>query len=277
MAFLTRVFTTIKPAELIDDINQDNNIVPNCEQIILKGDNNSIFQFNSELSPTEETYFDSFISSWIPPEDELFVDGVDDSTEASPQTVWSSQKVVNTIEDGFIGWRSIRSDIEVRSKKGSLNAYHTEMGNTGFYAYMFPKNKEAWVKYNVGRDYKPNGNMYMHLHWTTDGTKTKNVKWEIKYTIAKGHNQASGGDFFNPIHTVYMEDAASGVPWRHMVSESSMIDITNAEPNALILVHIKRVSASGGDNGDDIFGLQMELHYESDRHATPNRTPNFYI
>jgi len=277
MTFITKAFTTIKPAQLIDAINQDNNILSKCEQIILKGDGNSKFQFEELLSPTEETYLDSFISTWVPPENEVNIDGVDDSSEASTETVWSSQKVVDTIDNGFVGWRNVRADIEVRTKKGSKNAYHTKMGNTGFFAYMFPKNKEAWVKYHVGRDYKPNGNMYMHLHWTTDGTNTKNVKWKINYTIAKGHNQSSGGEFFDPTHTLYMEDAASGIQWRHMISESPMIDITNAEPNSMMLVHIKRVSASGGDNGDDIFGLQMELHYETDRHATPNRTPDFYI
>ena len=148
------------------------------------------------------------------------------------------------------------------------------MGDTGFYGYIFPRNKEAWAKYHIDGDYKPNGEIYIQLHWTTDGTSTNNVKWQIKYTIAKGYNQITGGEFFDPINTIYMEQAASGIKWKHMITVSSLIELTNAEPSSMIMINLKRISGTGDHNNDDVFGLQLDLQYQTDRHSILNRMPN---
>jgi hypothetical protein len=48
------------------------------------------------------------------------------------------------------------------------------------------------------------------------------------------------------------------------------------EPDELILVTLKRVTNGGTNNTDTVFGLMVDLHYESDRHVTRNKSPNFY-
>lgn len=276
MAFLVKNYTTDKKRELIDDINSDNNISPPCYQIISTGDNTLTFNFENELTTEENDYLDSFLLSWVPPEDIVELDGVDDQADASINTLWSSQKIINTIEEEFIGWKDLRTSFHVDTSKKSTSAMYQEMGNTGFYAYVFPRNKHASTTYQIESDYKPSGEMYLHLHWTTDGTETDSVKWEIKYTIAKGYNQAEGSELFNPIHTIYMEQNASGTAWKHMVVESPVLDITNAETNAMILVTLTRIANETSDNKDDIYALQMDLHYQTDRHSIPDRVPSFY-
>lgn len=135
----------------------------------------------------------------------------------------------------------------------------------GDYLYMQP--------FHVNHDVKPNGLAYLHVHWTTNGTSTATVRWELQIARALGHNQAA----FTQSTTLYVEQAASGTAYQHMVTEVAPGDaLTLTEPDELILVTVKRVTNGGTDNADTVFGLMCDLHYESDRDATPNRAPNFY-
>jgi len=129
----------------------------------------------------------------------------------------------------------------------------------------------VYVIWHIDHDIEPGSAFFFHMHWSTDGTSTGNVAWEFNYTIAKGHNQ----DNFNAETTLTLEEAAAGTAWRHMVTEDTAGVIT-PEPDSLIIAEIKRVAPSSGSNSDDVFGLFADIHYYSDRLATPNRAPNFY-
>ena len=128
--------------------------------------------------------------------------------------------------------------------------------------------------FHVNHDIKPGGSAYLHVHWSTNGTNTGYVRWEMTITRAIGHGQAAF-----PAPTVkYVEQAASGTAWRHMVTEVSQPDaLILTEPDELILVTVRRVAATlGADCSDTVFGLLADLHYQSDRDVTPNKAPNFY-
>jgi hypothetical protein len=132
----------------------------------------------------------------------------------------------------------------------------------------------VYIIWHIDHDVEPGSTCYMHVHWTTNGTSTNKVKWEIRYTFAKGHNQSSGGNF--PAETlISLEESASGVAWRHMVTEDA-VGITVPEPDSLVVAEVKRVVASGAANADTVFGLFVDIHYQADRIATVNRSPNFY-
>lgn len=127
--------------------------------------------------------------------------------------------------------------------------------------------------FHVNHDVKPNGLAYLHMHWTTNGASTSSVRWEFEIARALGHNQAS----FTQDTTRYVEEAAAGTAYRHMVTEVATIDaLTLTEPDELILVTVKRVTNGGTDNANTVFGLMVDLHYESDREVTPQKAPNFY-
>jgi hypothetical protein len=113
---------------------------------------------------------------------------------------------------------------------------------------------------------------YFHVHWSTNGTSLNTTKWELHIQRALGHNQAAFGA---PV-MVSVTQAASGVAWQHMIAEVSLADaLTLTEPDELLLVTLRRVTNGGTDNADSVFGLCVDLHYESDRHATLNKAPNF--
>lgn len=141
--------------------------------------------------------------------------------------------------------------------------------------YKFAINDYLFVQpFHIRHDIKPNGSAFVHVHWSTSGTDTATVKWEFTLQRALGHQQAAFG---TPI-TITVEQAATGTAWTHMVAECDVSDaITLTEPDELILVTLRRIANGTFDNANDVFGLTVDFHYETDRHATPNKSPNFYL
>ena len=140
--------------------------------------------------------------------------------------------------------------------------------------YAFSINDYLYVQpFHVNHDAAPGGKAYLHVHWTTNGTNTASVAWRLDIARALGHQQAA----FTQVPSVTVTQAASGTANYHMVAEVADADaLTLIEPDELILVTITRVSNGGTDNTDTVYGLMVDLHYESDRDTTPNKAPNFF-
>jgi hypothetical protein len=127
--------------------------------------------------------------------------------------------------------------------------------------------------FHINHDIKINGKAYIHVHWSSDGADVAPVKWEFQVSRALGHQQA----YFTSESSMFVQQAAYGGAWRHMVAEVSIGDaLTLTEPDELILVTLRRVTNGAVDNTDQIFALTVDIHYESDRDTTPNKSPNFY-
>jgi hypothetical protein len=140
--------------------------------------------------------------------------------------------------------------------------------------YAFAVNDYLYVQpFHTNHDIKPNGLGYLHIHWTTSGTSTASVRWKLDILRAKGHNQEA----FTAVDPVFLEQAASGVAYQHMLAEAADVDaLIFTEPDELILVTVTRVTNGGTNNTDAVFGLMCDIHYEADRDTTPNKAPNFY-
>jgi hypothetical protein len=138
--------------------------------------------------------------------------------------------------------------------------------------YAFALNDYCYViPFHVNHDVKPNSLAHLHVHWTTNGTSTATVKWELSVIRALGHNQQA----FTTPTVITIEQAASGTAWRHMIAEDQT-GITLYEPDELIMVTLKRITNGGTNNTDTVFGLMCDIHYQVDRLSTPNKVPNFY-
>ena len=127
---------------------------------------------------------------------------------------------------------------------------------------------------HVNHDIKINGDAYIHVHWSSDGTNVNPVKWEFEIMRALGHQQ----DAFGAPVTFTVEQTPQGIAWYHMIAEVDASDImTLMEPDELILVTLKRITNGGAtENTDTIYGITVDIHYESDRDSTLNKAPNFY-
>lgn len=218
------------------------------------------------------------IHSALAVEGQVTENGLDVLTEleaASEKAVSLSSPASN------VGWRDITSEVIVRGT-GSASPVWSQLGSSPFHAYQFTVGRECWLNFHINHDYKPGGQILLHVHWTTAGTSTIPVVWELTYAVAKGHNQTNGGTFpyaAPPYYTgtVQLSQAPSGVPFRHMVTEMTQsINVTNAEVDSIIMVHLKRISAGSSNNNDPVFVLTADCHYESDRVFTLNKAPNFY-
>lgn len=205
----------------------------------------------------------------------------DDGTPVSgdtivPQVLQTDGYGNVTWEDKFdTGWRSDTTDLTVQGNQSSGPRW--ENMNGAFYGYNFAIGKETYANFNVNHDYKPGSPIHFNIQWTTSGVDTNTVKWQIDYTIAKSYNQATGSELFAPSYQIFLEEPASGTPWRLMVTETSAtLDLTNVEPNSLIMLYITRVTNGVSDNGDSVYGLKVGLHYQTDRASTINKAPNFY-
>lgn len=169
------------------------------------------------------------------------------------------------------GWRDLRCAL-VGTAAGSGTPTLTAFGPSGNIKQMaFGIGDSVYVAAHVDHDVKPGSTMYPHVHWSTSGTDTNSVRWEVRYIAAAGHNQAN----FGTDTVIQLTEAAHGTAWRHMITEDGTGFIA-PEVDSVILMEIKRVTNGGTDNLNTVFGLFVDLHYQSDRNATPNRVPNFY-
>ena len=177
------------------------------------------------------------------------------NTGKSPGKIFGSFRYTYPETDDF-GWRDITGSIELRGV-AATDPVWTQIGATNFYAYAFGLDDIVWMNFHIPHDIVPNGLVYFHTHWFTDGTDTASVKWQFDYTYAKGFNQAAF-DFASPT-TVTAEQAGPGVQYQHMVTETVGQQIAGlTEPDGIIQLRLSRIT-NGGTNNTDIGWKPMNM------------------
>lgn len=170
------------------------------------------------------------------------------------------------------GWKDLRSSVFSGDIPPASAPTLTAFGPSGnLKRYAFSIGDYVELDFHVDHDYWPGSLAMVHVHWTTDGTQTNSVKWQLEYTLAKSHNQ---GNY--PIDTVLtLEEAAHGTAWRGMTTEDAT-GISILEPDTLIHMKLSRITNGGTNNTDAVFGLFVDFHYQTSQFATPYRSPNFF-
>ena len=172
------------------------------------------------------------------------------------------------------GWRDLTASVARAAPGGAAPALKA-FGPDGFRREsVFAVNDYVELEpFHVDHDVKPGGVALIHVHWAVSSTNTQPVRWQFKISRAKGHQQAAFGNAL----TYTMTQTPTGTPWTHMVAEVAANDaLILTEPDELLLVNLYRIANGGSENADDVFGLTVDFHYETDRDNTPNRAPNFY-
>jgi len=183
------------------------------------------------------------------------------------------EAALRDIIDSLVGgWKDLEMSI-VGSSPGVSAPVLAVFGPTGNIKQLkFIVGNSVYLAGHVEHDIKVGSTMYPHVHWTTNGTSTNTVKWEISYVAAAGHNQAN----FPVDAVITVEEAAQGTAWRHMITEDP-VGFPALEIDSIFIAELKRITNGGSENTDDVFGLYMDLHYESQQYGTPGRTPDFYV
>lgn len=141
----------------------------------------------------------------------------------------------------------------------------------------FAEGDSMFIEYHVNHNYAPTTVAFPHIHWfpTTTMTAWETVVWEFIYTLAKWHQQ---GDVINGTRTtITITHTADGteLAGEHMVTECADIDAFNLiEPDVQVLAEVKRTTGTYASN---IFWIQADLHFQTDRIATVEKAPDFYV
>lgn len=170
------------------------------------------------------------------------------------------------------GWEDITGAIETKGG-GTDPTWTIVAASSPFYAYAFALDDECWITFHVPHDYAPGTDIYFHVHWSPDGTDANSVKWQYKYSIAKGHQQSQ---YSSTGTTITSEQSPVGTAHEHHISETAAVTSTELEVDALIRLNVTRIANGGTDNSDIIFVDTIDIHYQSTNVATKNKAPNFY-
>lgn len=178
--------------------------------------------------------------------------------------------------DGSPGWGDILGPFTGAKTTAATDPAWAVFRN-GVYTYSFSQNtmNELWLQFHLPHDYVAGTVIYPHIHWSTAGTNTGVVRWGFEYTAAKGYSQEA----FPATTTAYVEQAATGTAYTHMIGEVSLADAiptTHLEPDSIIMVRVFRDAAHANDTCTDAaFGFMCDLHYQKSGISTKNRNYPF--
>jgi hypothetical protein len=128
----------------------------------------------------------------------------------------------------------------------------------------------VFTSYHIDHDYAPGTLAYFHVH-TCPATagQTGYADWEVSYSIARGHNQASSA--FPAVSTVTLRCTTSATQYQHQITEDTG-GISLLEPDSLLHLAIRRLSATDTCNGSQLL-LFVDVHYQADRYGTQQKAP----
>ena len=261
----TKTHTSTCPGDLLEFIQANVTITSVLEQIIHEGPTLS-FYFSTPLTVGEEAELDSILSTHVCPVYDFETMTVTEINNA----------IIDNSNTYGVGWNDLTSFLSVAKSPSSNFPTERLFGVSGLREELaFDVDDYVYVQpFHVQHDIDPGAEAYIHVHWSTDGTDTQPVKWEFNVMRALGHDQAN----FIELPTFSLVGTPPGTPWRHNITEvtnpADVIVLT--EPDELLLITLRRVPNGATENEDSIFGLQVDLHYQTSRTNTPNRAPNFY-
>lgn len=167
------------------------------------------------------------------------------------------------------GWRDQLipgSSAGVGGGAPTLGAW-TEIGSfVGYTMAATPAPDELHGVFHINHDYKPGSQVHFHVHWIPSDNGVGNVTWRFAYAHLRG-NQDAYSAFTNEDIT----EAAPGVAGRHVITETAAVTIANLEVDSLILCKLI-LNAKGVGAPANIRVLTFDMHYQSDRYTTSNRT-----
>jgi len=184
------------------------------------------------------------------------------------------------------GWANDNAPLRTRGWRdmiGTITLPGTDIGDpvrenigaSGYKAYKFDIGKNYQIDYHLQHDFVLTSDVYLHVHWLTDGVDTHAVNWQFTYNYARGFGQQAFS-LAEPVVTI--AEAPSGIAFTHMTSEITVpISDPSFEPDGIMMVVLQRISNGGVDNADKVFVLTADAHYQTMMPATKNRQPNFFF
>ena len=181
------------------------------------------------------------------------------------------------------GWRDLPTEISVKGSGANNPSFTVFRDGISLHEFVGAGGgsaiRECWAEYHLNHDYKPNSDIYLHVHFAVGNTASSgNVKFNFEYTIAKGHQQGAGSVFSATTTTSAIVAVNAGSNYEHHVAEIAVpISSTKLEVDSVILCRIYRDHSDVQDTfAESVWLIFTDVHYQFDRSGTKNRLPNFY-
>lgn len=185
---------------------------------------------------------------------------------------------LNVVYEKLAGplWYDMLAPISSAGRRGAASDFDwTDYNATGIYQPDFAVSEDGIAVFHINHDIKPGSKMYPHVHWSTSGTDTNPVHWELNYVHANRDDVSPTA--FSAKQTITLIGTPSGTAYAHHVTETSDANaVTAFEVDSIVLMQIKRVTNGATDNADVVFGHFVDIHYQRDRFGTPQKAPDFY-
>jgi hypothetical protein len=176
------------------------------------------------------------------------------------------------------GWADIVSDLF--SRDAANCAEGDEYDGVGVWRYDPDVWRRMFVNFHMPHVWKPGTMIYPHLHFTVTSSAGGLVRLGFRYKWARRHD-STGQLTFTAAQTIDLNFTippnSEDTHFVAEVPEGLGIPGTGLEVDAMILMTIIRDGAHIDDTFPaGIFAITGDLHIEVDRHATPQRAPDFY-
>lgn len=209
---------------------------------------------------------------------------LEDPTE--PSNIWvqhlimpGDQHVIYSGQLGAYGWNdNVKELYAVGPNQPSLA---NSFGPYYHYEFSADTMNEVFANFHIIHDQALATAIYPHFHIMTNSTATGVVRIGFEYSWARRSDDTGAVAFSTPV-TVYKNFTipANTNGYHHVVQvdDANVIPAnTNYNIDTLFIMRFFRDAANPADTfPDTIFGLTVDLHYQSARFNTPNRDPNFF-
>jgi hypothetical protein len=184
------------------------------------------------------------------------------------------------------GWRDLLA--EIHPKASGAGSPYLAVFRGAVKSYFFIANDESDSFFHVPHDYVPGSDMYLHLHWSHNGTNISGslvVSYSVTY--AKGHGQGVFNAPVNPIQTLSGLNITNTPQYGHRIDEFQLTSSTPSatqinsaliEPDGVFIINMKATTVptiTGGTETKPTL-IYMDLHYQSTGIPTKNKSPNFW-
>ena len=155
--------------------------------------------------------------------------------------------------------------------------------------YFFSAGQQLDVLIHVPHDYAAGTNVFLHVHWSHNGTAISgNFVATCRHIYAKGHNQ----EIFPAEKTVTVTYATVNIAttpqYIHRIDEvqlsssggsATLVDTALIEPDGVFMINmdVTTIPTITGASQNKPCVFFVDLHYQSTGIGTKAKAPNFYV
>lgn len=189
------------------------------------------------------------------------------------------------VDDPTYTWRDLEGPLIPKATGAGSPALATWSGTIRQHNYA--NNDIIDMTYHWPHDWVPGTDVYMHLHWSHNGTDISgSMNVVYRWTFAKGHNQEAFPAETSFTQAITPLTLANTPQYQHRIEEIQLssstptggqIDTADLEPDGLLILSMRmaNIPAITGGSGKP-FLHYADIHYQSTNIGTKQKAPDFY-